>query len=140
MYVAIQCSGNCNFSYITGLSYGDTPESAMAQVLSLPKDPWTPQKTGVAPGYKAPTCGMYLFAQGSEDNTKTKPYAPAFKAYIESEGLGTVTEHPAKNPLHGWKLGILYVWTVNHEACAAWWKKHVQEPYQKGLTIKKEVK
>lgn len=119
-------SGNCNFNYLTGLYYHkDTPELAMASVLTIPPNPYPQPKTPVPPAYHKPSCGMYLFAQDSDSDVKTNPYGPNFKAYIEKEGLGTVTEIAANNPLHGCRVGILYVWKINQEACANWWNQNV---------------
>jgi hypothetical protein len=136
--VYITNSGNCNFAYISGLCYfTKTPEQAMAGVLTIPVSSYYTKP--VKPGYRIPQSGMYLFAQGSEDPVKTNPYAPNFRAYIEQEGLGSVTEISANNPLHNGKVGILYVWVINREACEAWWKKHVGNKKDVDA-VKKEVK
>ena len=129
--VYIRSSGNCNWTYIDNLSFYrpyslDEMEKALFDTLS------TRASAGydmlkhvpvVSYTYKKPTGGMMLFAQGSEDPAGEKPYGPNFKAAIEKHGLGSVTEiGPVPNPMHAGKIGILYVWIVDHAACQAWWK------------------
>lgn len=143
--ITIQASGNCNFAYVTGLrNYTGVPQDAMAELLTTPHNHYsyysTVAKPAGPPTFRKPMNGFYLFAQGSEDNTKNDPYAPDFKAFIEREGLGEVHAHTAKNPQHSGKTGILYVWTINHDACATWWKKNVQAKHKKSADIKKEIK
>jgi hypothetical protein len=121
-------SGNCNFAYITHLR-GSTAEESMKSVFSAV--PVYGMSKDVCPPYRPPTQGMFLFAQGSEDPVKTDPYAPKFKQYIETHGLGTVFEHPpVPNPQHANKPGILFVWIVNRDACHQWYLEHVAEPWQ----------
>ena len=134
--ISISASGNCNFSYITGLSYGYEPtEAGMRKVLfhTLTTPEYRYDRYGQAsvktkPTYRAPSGGIYLFAQGSEDPVSTKPYAHNFKKVIEVEKLGQVIEcPPAPNPRHGGKPGILFIWIIDHKACAAWWAKQLKK-------------
>ncbi len=118
-------SQNCNFSYIEALS-NDNPEYNLIQILTKPPVWNAPVNPNAPKEYKPPTCGMFLFAQGSEHPVDLQPYAPNFKKYIESEKLGTVIElPPVPNRLHNDKPGILFVWIIDHDALANWWKsKH----------------
>jgi hypothetical protein len=143
----IQASANCNFNYIEGLSgYEGKAENAMKIVLSQPNDSYSQynyttdryEVPGKTPTYRDPNCGLYLFAQGSEHSAKTKPYAPDFKKFIEENGLGTVSEHPAANPRHNNKIGILFVWVIDHAACKKWFQKNVLDPYNKAQEKKKQ--
>lgn len=91
----------------------------MLDLLTVPRSiyskPYTPDT------YRKPSAGMYLFAQESDEKTDNIPYGPQFRAFIESNGLGEVTSHVAKNPLHYNRTGILYVWIINQDACSKWW-------------------
>jgi hypothetical protein len=131
-YIAIQCSGNCNFSYVTGLSiYKLNMRRALEHTLTYKHlSPWNKKDPEKPPTYNPPQCGMYLFAQGSEDSVDTNPYAPLFKQVIEQEKLGTVIElPPVPNPMHNNKAGILFVWLIDHAECKAWWKVNVLNPW-----------
>lgn len=127
--IQIYTTANCNFSYITGLSqYVGKAKEAMAEVLTKPKS--YHHKAGDPPTIRIPNCGFYLFAQSSEGKTADNPYCPQFEALIRDENLGPVVQHDAKNPLHGMKVGSLYVWIPDKEALQAWWKKNVFEPWK----------
>jgi hypothetical protein len=135
MPIIITSSGNCNFAYLTGLRHSDTPELAMREALTNPTDNgygvFAPKKADPEPMYRTPSHGMYLFAQGSDDPVAERPYAPSFKTYIEEQGLGTVHEMPpVPNRMHGNQPGILFIWIINHEACAKWWMEKVGNPWK----------
>ena len=138
--IRIDPSGNCNFAYISGLrAYLDDMPSAMAYVLTTPPDYYSRNKSGL-PTYRQPFNGMYLFAQGSEDPVKDRPYAHRFKAFIEENKLGEVHElPPVPNPQHANKKGILFVWILDHKACAKWWNENVLKPHKSNEKIRKEV-
>jgi len=138
---SIQISGNCNFAYVTYLN-GYTAEASMKSVLTVPAG-YSYSVTGELrpPTYRNPTCGMYLFAQGSDDPVATNPYAPKFKEYIEKHELGKVIEHPpVPNPMHSGKPGILFVWIIDHTACYNWFMEHVLKPWQKQNDNKSKAK
>jgi hypothetical protein len=136
-------SGNCNFQYISALkSYLGKPEVALIHILTAPHrgagyayGAVAPSK-GAKPVYASTQYAMYLFAQGSEDSITLKPYGPQLKNTIEAAGLGVVLDcGPAPNLLHNNKPGILYVWKVDHAACAKWWKVNVYGEWEKRETL-----
>lgn len=140
-FITVTGSGNCNFAYITGLqAHLKAPEVAMAEVLTARTDYYGYQKPKDAkPEYKTPAGGMFLFAQGSEDSVRTKPYAPQFKKFIEESSLGIVHElPPVKNPLHNNKVGILFVWIIDHEACRVWWHTNVLAKWEAAQAVSKD--
>jgi hypothetical protein len=110
---------------------------AMREVLTMPAmscNSWgRPLPSGAAdarhPAYNKPYGGLYLFAQGSED--KLNPYAFQFKDYIHEQKLGTVTWVEAENPAHQNKIGVLFIWKIDQDACRAWWTEHVFDPHKK---------
>lgn len=118
-------TGNCNFQYITNLRF-EYPKmrAALRQLFTGPENRFAAEGK---PRFLKPTCGMYLFAQGSDDSVKTRPYAHRFKTLIEKFKLGEVIEiQPVANPLHNNRKGILFVWIIDHKACAAWWRKEMK--------------
>lgn len=143
-WIAIQPSGNCNFSYVTHLkSYGpDNMRLALFHIFtnkyqSLNFDwngnakPAAPQK----PVYQAPAGGMFLFAQGSDDSPRINPYARNLQELIEELGLGQVIKCPgAPNPLHGGNKGVLYVWIIDHTAARTWWTEECKVHYPDAVT------
>lgn len=125
----LYATGNCNFGYVDGLrGYKDKPDEFLQQVLSQPKTydyATNSYKTGPLI-YKTISSGMLMFAHGSEDKQDENPYAANFKKYLEEQQLGQVIQlPPVPNPLHMNKVGIVYVWIVNHAACYAWWQKRM---------------
>lgn len=132
--IAIYSTGNCNFNYIDYLSSFDANDmvGAMKDLLTQPVCAYPAPKVPPRPVYRGPTGGMFLFAQSSEHKTKDRPYGPNFKYLIENAGLGKVIEiEPVSNPLHNNKKGILYVWIMDHIACANWWRTNVLTPWEK---------
>lgn len=139
MPITITSSGNCNFAYLSGLRHYSTPDEALRVALTEPQDNgygvFAPKNADPEPRYRTPSPGMYLFAQGSDDPVTEKPYAPAFKAYVEEQGLGTVHEMPpVPNRMHGNAPGILFIWIINHAACAKWWIANVGNPWNERRT------
>ena len=146
-YIQVTNSGNCNFAYVTGLGSHDcNPYEMMKELLTVPRNAYGYWASGKvikepSPNYREPQGGMYLFAQGSEDPVSLRPYAPKFKEYIEEHKLGTVIEcPPVPNPLHYGKIGILFVWIIDHKACRDWWSNYVMTPWKKEQEMKKEVR
>lgn len=142
-YIRIEATlSNCNMSYVTGLACYPKQDmvKALQHILTVKVfRNWDARNDVRAPEYNKPQSGVYLFAQGSEDNVETRPYGPKLKQLIEDEGLGTVVDSgPAPNPYHRNKPGIVYVWAVNTKACKRWWDKHVKAPWdeQHGKTKK----
>ena len=134
------CSGNCNFQYLSGLRPNlNKPELSMEETLTVRRDYYYGKPKDV-PLYNAPQGGMYLFAQGSEDSVKSKPYGPQFKKYIEDNGLGKVYEiDPVPNPQHNNRVGILFVWIINHEACRVWWHANVLAKWEAKQLAKPKI-
>jgi hypothetical protein len=129
--ISISASGNCNFKYVTGLRNYEqgNPVAIMKDVLTAPPngyDLFNTRKKNDPPVYNNPSCGMYLFAQGSDDDPVKMPYAREFKELIERDGLGKVVEiEPVPNPLHSGHKGQLFVWIIDHAACRSWWERNV---------------
>src|SRR5258705_553847 len=111
--IAIHNSMNCNFQYVTGLStYRLNMRKALRDILTGAVVPYygfgNPPKAKI-PVHRKPQGGMYIFAQGSEDSIKTRPYGPKLKSLIEELKLGTVLETGlVPNPLHQYKPGMLF--------------------------------
>jgi hypothetical protein len=131
-------SGNCNFQYLSGLAaYLNKPNVALVHILTTPaKDEGRYAYANVAymgaePKYAGTAYAMYLFAQGSEDPIKLRPYGPQLKETIEANGLGQVMDcGPAPNLMHNKKPGVLYVWKIDHAACAKWWDVNVHNAWK----------
>lgn len=123
--ITFSASGNCNFQYISGLRayYANEMGDVVKQVFTMPKSPYTKELK-----FRNPQCAFLIFAQGSEDPIKTRPYGPKLKAYIEEHGLGTVWEsEPGPNPLHNNKPGIMFVWQLDYDSIKRWWNKNVRD-------------
>lgn len=137
--LSLNPSGNCNFVYVSGLrSYLGQAELAVMHLLTCKPnryDPYgygyNPKPTSLSPEdkppvYQTPQYSMYLFAQGSEDPVKSRPYAPQLMEVINEHKLGTVIDcGPSPNFMHNKKPGILYVWKLDVDACKTWWEERV---------------
>lgn len=126
-------SGNCNFAYINNLRYyTNRPELALKSLTTYANnglDPWSTKKKN--PQFHPPSGGMWLFAQGSDDNYEKTPYARQFADYILANGLGRIVETgPVPNPAHGNRSGYLFIWIVNQAALHNWWRANVLEAFE----------
>lgn len=115
-------TGNCNLYYLDGISNHDSAKDCLLDILST-RNYWGNIKLRYSP----PPGGIYLFAQGSEDNPKVWPYGPRLCRYIRKHKLGKVTAVKSNNPAHNYKETTLYIWVPDRKACAAWWKVTTKE-------------
>lgn len=62
----------------------------------------------------------------TEAGTKSK-YGAKFKAWIEREGLGTVTVSPAKKNPNSRRMVKGYIWSIDRDALRAWYARNLEE-------------